>query len=68
EPDGGAVARDVQAAGRRFTGLRADLAGRPAVRELAARLNALDAPVDVLVNNAGTIELVPTSFPQVTGP
>jgi 2-dehydro-3-deoxy-D-gluconate 5-dehydrogenase len=59
EPDGGTVAREVAAAGRRFTGLRADLADRTAVGELAARLNALDAPVDVLVNNAGTIRRSP---------
>jgi 2-deoxy-D-gluconate 3-dehydrogenase len=61
EPDGGEVAREVQAAGRRFTGLRADLADRGAVTELAARLNDLDAPVDILVNNAGTIARTPAA-------
>jgi len=55
EPDGGEVAREVEACGRRFVGLRADLADRTAVRDLAARLVALDAPVDILVNNGGTI-------------
>jgi 2-dehydro-3-deoxy-D-gluconate 5-dehydrogenase len=62
EPDGGEVARQVEAAGRRFTGLRADLADRAAVTELAARLTALDAPVDILVNNAGTIARTPAAW------
>jgi len=61
EPDGGAVAGEVRAAGRRFTGLRADLADRAAVTALAARLNDLDAPVDILVNNAGTIFRAPAA-------
>lgn len=61
EPDGGAVAEQVRAAGRHFTGIRADLADRRAVVELAARLNALDAPVDVLVNNAGAIVRAPAA-------
>ena len=61
EPDGGAVAREVEACGRRFVGLRADLADRAAVRDLAARLEALDAPVDILVNNGGTIARSPAT-------
>lgn len=61
EPDGGEVARQVEAAGRRFTGLRADLADRAAVTDLAVRLNDLDAPVDILVNNAGTIARTPAA-------
>ena len=61
EADGGKVAREVEAAGRRFTGLRADLADRQAVTELAARLNDLDAPVDILVNNAGSIARAPAT-------
>jgi 2-deoxy-D-gluconate 3-dehydrogenase len=61
EADGGQVAREVEAAGRRFTGLRADLADRQAVTELAARLNDLDAPVDILVNNAGSIARAPAA-------
>jgi 2-dehydro-3-deoxy-D-gluconate 5-dehydrogenase len=61
EADGGKVAREVEAAGRRFTGLRADLADRQAVTDLAARLNDLDAPVDILVNNAGSIARAPAA-------
>jgi 2-deoxy-D-gluconate 3-dehydrogenase len=61
EADGGKVAREVEAAGRRFTGLRADLGDRQAVTDLAARLNDLDAPVDILVNNAGSIARAPAA-------
>jgi 2-dehydro-3-deoxy-D-gluconate 5-dehydrogenase len=61
EPDGGEVGRRVEAAGRRFTGIRTDLGDRQAVTALAARLNALDTPVDILVNNAGTIARAPAA-------
>jgi 2-dehydro-3-deoxy-D-gluconate 5-dehydrogenase len=61
EPDGGAVGEEVRAAGRRFTAMRADLSDRTAVTELASRLNDLPAPVDVLVNNAGTIVRTPAA-------
>ncbi|MEE6262769.1 SDR family oxidoreductase [Plantactinospora sonchi] len=58
EPDGSEVERRVRAAGRRFTGLRADLADRAAVHRLARDLTAL-GPVDILVNNGGTIARTP---------
>jgi 2-deoxy-D-gluconate 3-dehydrogenase len=59
EPDGGEVGRDVRGLGRQFTGLRADLADRAAVGELAAQLRQLD--VDILVNNAGSIARAPAA-------
>jgi 2-deoxy-D-gluconate 3-dehydrogenase len=58
EPNGSEVERRVRAAGRTFTGLRADFADRSAVRRLAAELGAL-GPIDILVNNAGTIARTP---------
>ncbi|MFI7550926.1 SDR family NAD(P)-dependent oxidoreductase [Micromonospora sediminimaris] len=58
EPEGSEVERRVRAAGRRFTGLRADLADRTAVRRLAGELVAL-GPIDILVNNGGTIARAP---------
>jgi 2-deoxy-D-gluconate 3-dehydrogenase len=61
EAGGGKVAREVEAAGRRFTGLRADLGDRQAVTELAVLVNGLDAPVDILVNNAGGIARAPAA-------
>src|SRR5512139_1574811 len=56
EPQGSDVGRAVEALGRTFTGYAVDLADRAAVADLAETLCAGDRPVDVLVNNAGTIE------------
>ncbi|MFJ6167710.1 SDR family oxidoreductase [Micromonospora orduensis] len=58
EADGSEVERRVRAAGRRFTALRADLADRAAVHRLARDLTAL-GPIDILVNNGGTIARTP---------
>ncbi|WP_347680060.1 SDR family oxidoreductase [Plantactinospora sp. B24E8] len=60
EPDGSEVERRVRAAGRRFTALRADLADRAAVHRLARDLVAL-GPIDILVNNGGTIARTPAA-------
>ncbi|MEN3612512.1 SDR family oxidoreductase [Plantactinospora sp. ZYX-F-223] len=60
EPDGSEVERRVRAAGRRFTALRADLADRAAVHRLARDLTAL-GPIDILVNNGGTIARTPAA-------
>jgi len=59
EEDGGEVRRVVQAHGRRFTGIRADLADREAVTDLAAQLAALQP--DILMNNAGDIARAPAA-------
>ncbi|HLW96304.1 MAG TPA: SDR family NAD(P)-dependent oxidoreductase, partial [Solirubrobacteraceae bacterium] len=59
EADGGEAQRGVEALGRRFTALPTDLGDRAAVRELAQHVLRHEAPVDVLVNNAGTIERLP---------
>ncbi len=58
EPDGGEVGRQVEAQGRRFRGHRCDFADRRNVYALAEAV-AGDGPVDVLVNNAGTIRRSP---------
>ncbi len=60
EPDGSEVERRVRAAGRRFAALRADLADRTAVHRLARDLTAL-GPIDILVNNGGTIARTPAA-------
>jgi 2-dehydro-3-deoxy-D-gluconate 5-dehydrogenase len=60
ESDGGEVGSLVRAAGRRFTALRADLADRAGVHDLARELVALGR-IDVLVNNAGTIARAPAT-------
>jgi 2-deoxy-D-gluconate 3-dehydrogenase len=48
----------IEALGRRFTGLRADLGDRAAVQDLAQHVLHHVAPIDIVVNNAGTIERV----------
>ncbi|MEU0548648.1 SDR family NAD(P)-dependent oxidoreductase [Micromonospora sp. NPDC005979] len=58
EPEGSEVQRRVEATGRRFTGIRTDLGDRAAVYRLAEEAEAV-APVDILVNNGGTIARAP---------
>ncbi|WKU06804.1 SDR family NAD(P)-dependent oxidoreductase [Micromonospora sp. HUAS LYJ1] len=60
EATGSEVEQRVRAAGRAFTALRADLADRAEVRRLVADLHAL-GPVDILVNNGGTIARTPAA-------
>ncbi|MBW4701655.1 MULTISPECIES: SDR family NAD(P)-dependent oxidoreductase [unclassified Micromonospora] len=60
EATGSEVERRVRAAGRSFTALRADLADRAAVRRLVGDLHDL-GPVDILVNNGGTIARAPAA-------
>ncbi|MEU7978803.1 SDR family NAD(P)-dependent oxidoreductase [Micromonospora sp. NPDC049081] len=60
EATGSEVERRVRAAGRSFTALRADLADRAAVRRLVGELHDL-GPVDILVNNGGTIARAPAA-------
>ncbi|GIF05042.1 SDR family oxidoreductase [Actinoplanes siamensis] len=61
EPSGSEAEARVAAQGRTFTPIRADLADRAGVRELAARLRDHNPPVDILVNNAGTIRRAPAA-------
>ncbi|MFY1623214.1 SDR family NAD(P)-dependent oxidoreductase [Micromonospora sp. WMMD723] len=60
EATGSEVEQRVRAAGRSFTALRTDLADRAAVRRLVADLHDL-GPVDILVNNGGTIARTPAA-------
>lgn len=59
EESGSDIAAAVTAAGRTFTGIRADLADRDAVTRLAEHLAGTDRPIDIVVNNAGTIRRSP---------
>ena len=61
DPDGGEARRRVEAAGRRFWAMPADLGDRDAVRGLLQRIDELDRPVDVLICNAGTIYRAPAA-------
>ncbi|WP_410821084.1 SDR family NAD(P)-dependent oxidoreductase [Micromonospora sp. 050-3] len=60
EAEGSEVERRVRATGRRFAALRADLGDRAAVHRLARDIVAL-GPVDILVNNGGTIARTPAA-------
>ncbi|WP_432543707.1 SDR family oxidoreductase [Kineococcus sp. SYSU DK002] len=55
------VRRRVEAARRRFEGVACDFSDRAAVQQLARRLAGAERPVDVLVNNAGTIARAPAA-------
>ncbi len=61
KPGGGEARRRVEAHGRRFWAMPADLADREEVRGLLDRIKALERPVDILVNNAGTIHRAPAA-------
>lgn len=56
---GSAVGDAVTAAGRRFVGYSCDLSDRQAVRTFVERLLAENPRIDILFNNAGTIERAP---------
>jgi 2-dehydro-3-deoxy-D-gluconate 5-dehydrogenase len=56
---GAAVREAVEGAGRSFLGIETDLADREQLAGLVQQLGSLDRPVDVLVNNAGTIAREP---------
>jgi 2-deoxy-D-gluconate 3-dehydrogenase len=59
ERDGSAARERVEAQGRRFWALGADLADPHAVAGLRDRLAEIERPIDILVNNAGTIHRAP---------
>ena len=55
EPSGGLVREAVEACGVAFRGYRCDLSEPAATRELCATLLAEAPPIDILINNAGSI-------------
>ncbi|MGW1164651.1 SDR family oxidoreductase [Streptomyces sp. NPDC002550] len=61
EASGSEVEKDVRAAGRSFESIRADFADSDAVRALGADLAGRERPVDILINNAGTIRRTPAA-------
>lgn len=61
EPSGSQVEADVIAAGRAFEAVRTDFADLAAVEALGEQLAARDRPVDILINNAGTIRRSPAA-------
>lgn len=59
---GAAVAADVKAAGRSYTGIPCDFSDREAVYGLVETLRAQHHQVDILVNNAGVIRRAPAAI------
>ncbi len=51
----GSVGEEVEAAGRRYTQVAADLSRRSSVYDAVGAIQSLERPVDILVNNAGAI-------------
>lgn len=60
EAEGSAIGQRITSLGRKFTAMRADFADRAAVHGLAADL-ADAGPIDILVNNGGTIARTPAA-------
>jgi 2-deoxy-D-gluconate 3-dehydrogenase len=61
QADGGGVGAEVQRLGRAFRGYACDFGDREALYELIAVLRREHPTIDVLVNNAGTIERRPAA-------
>ncbi|MGW3108419.1 2-dehydro-3-deoxy-D-gluconate 5-dehydrogenase KduD [Streptomyces sp. NPDC001100] len=61
EESGSQVEKEVLAAGRSFEAIRADFADPAAVRALGENLAGRERPVDILINNAGTIRRAPAA-------
>ncbi len=61
EAEGSAVGREVEALGREFKGYSCDFGDRAAVTEFAAKVQAENPPIDILINNAGTIMRKPAA-------
>ncbi|BAM04708.1 SDR family oxidoreductase [Phycisphaera mikurensis] len=61
EADGGEVGEEVRALGRSFRGYACDFADRAALTAFAAEVQADNPPIDVLLNNAGTILRTPAA-------
>ncbi|WP_176493146.1 SDR family NAD(P)-dependent oxidoreductase [Cobetia sp. 5-25-4-2] len=55
--DGGDVGERIRALGRTFQGIACDVSDRSAIQQLAVQLSSTQ--VDILINNAGTIERAP---------
>ena len=54
-----AVGRDIAERGKRFKGYACDFADRKAVYAFVEQVNAEAGPIDILINNAGTIRRAP---------
>ena len=67
EPDGGEARERVEALGRQFWAIPADLSDRASVHGLAREATEIGRQVDILVNNAGTIYREPAVTHSIDG-
>ncbi len=56
-----AVGRDIAERGKHFTGYACDFSDRAAVRAFVEQVHADVGPIDILINNAGTIRRAPAA-------
>lgn len=61
EPTGSEVEKRVRSHGRDYLGYQVDFTDRAAIVDLAGRLERGERPVEILVNNAGTIKRAPAT-------
>lgn len=61
DPAGSAVGDAVTALGRKFTGYACDFSDRAAVKAFTAKVIAENPQIDILINNAGTIQRAPAA-------
>ena len=61
ESTGSEVQSLVEACGRNFTGYACDLGQRSAVYDFVAAVKECEAPIDILINNAGIIRRTPAA-------
>ncbi|PRY19088.1 2-deoxy-D-gluconate 3-dehydrogenase [Aliiruegeria haliotis] len=61
ESEGSAVGEEVKALGRSFKGYSCDFSDRAAVTAFAAQVQEENPPIDILINNAGTIMRKPAA-------
>jgi len=59
DPQGSAIGDRVRDLGREFSGHRVDFADRAQVTAFGQKIAAEERPVDILINNAGTIRRAP---------
>ncbi len=55
EPEGSAIQGEIAARGRKYWGFACDLGDRPAVRAFIEKVKRECPPIDILVNNGGSI-------------
>jgi 2-deoxy-D-gluconate 3-dehydrogenase len=55
------VAKQVEALGRQFKAYTCDFSDKTAVLDFATQVQAENAPIDILINNAGTIKRAPAA-------